>query len=109
MSIQDPGVHYIFTWHSLDTACRQCQSLNGYQWTDADIYQNTLWSPFYGDVWSLDLGLPLTHGGTGINCRCWVDVQTIINLAEITTLQELGILLETDINETVEVEPICLR
>lgn len=101
------GYHFTVTWHALDAAaCRQCLGLNGYVWTDADIYQGTLWHPVWGDAWNLDLNLPLTHGGGGHNCRCWIDVRTTVVWSEIKSVEDLGIILDAPVSEVSEAEDL---
>lgn len=97
------GFHCTFTWQVLGDPCRQCQSLAGYTWIDTDIYAGTLWHPIWGDVWNLDLGIPLTHGGTGVNCKCYLDIKVTVNFKEIKTLDDLGIIIETPVDEVVDV------
>jgi hypothetical protein len=72
--------------------CLICSSLNGYKWTETDIYQNTLWSPIWGDVYDLTQDKPITHGG-GHNCRCDVTTEVKINLQEFTEIKELNEIL----------------
>jgi hypothetical protein len=100
------GFHYTFTWRNLFDPCKRCYALRGYTWTDADIYDGVLWHPIWGDVWNLDLDLPLTHGGSGINCKCFLDIQTTVVWNEIKELEDLGIIFEIPINETEEMNDI---
>jgi hypothetical protein len=83
-----------------------CAGLNGYIWTDYDIYQSVLWHPFYGDVWNLDLDAPLTHGGSGRNCRCWLSIRTFIVWSEIKEISDLGLALEVPVGEIDECDDV---
>lgn len=65
------AVSYVFAWHALSDACPKCQKLNGREWHDQDIFQNTLWDPIYGDIWNLDASQTLAHP----NCRCQLEVR----------------------------------
>ncbi len=82
-------IHYFFVWHAMGDACPQCAQLNGQTFEDQDIFQSTLWSPWWGDVWDLDAGRPLTHGGTGINCRCQLEVRVVFDWSRIKAIGEL--------------------
>jgi hypothetical protein len=84
-----------FVWHSMGDACLQCAQLNGSVFTDQDIFQSTVWSPFWGDVWDLDAGHPLTHGHTGINCRCTLEVHILFDWSKIRGLETLQYTLST--------------
>lgn len=81
-------INYVFLWHSLADACLKCRSLNGQEFHDQDLFQHVLWSPIWGDIFDLDLGLPLTHGGPGNNCRCQCEVLAHVNLRQINELDE---------------------
>jgi len=70
-------------------ACLQCSQLNGQTFEDQDVFQHTLWSPFWGDIWDLDGDRPLTHGGTGINCRCQLEVRGVFDWTKIDSLEEM--------------------
>jgi hypothetical protein len=83
------GITYIYAWHSTGDACHQCQQLNGRTWTDQDIYQNTLWDSIWGDIWDFNIDMPLTHGGTGANCCCQLEVRVIFDWEKITMFKEL--------------------
>jgi hypothetical protein len=86
----DSAYSYTFTWISEADACEQCQKLNG-TYEGQSIYQHALIHPLYGEVWDLDTDLPLTHGHTGINCRCRLEVQVTIDYTKLN----MGNLLET--------------
>jgi hypothetical protein len=87
----DPAYSYTFIWHSQANACPECQSLNGAIFENQSLYQHSLIHPFLGEVWNLDADLPLTHGHTGINCHCNLEVQVKIDYTKLN----MGNLLET--------------
>lgn len=70
-------------------ACQQCASLNGQIFDNQDIFQSTVWSSIWGDIWDLDMGRPLTHGHTGINCRCTLEVRVLFDWEKVRGLPEL--------------------
>jgi hypothetical protein len=72
----------------MSDACPQCAALNGQTFENQDIFQSTLWSAFWGDIWDLDSNRPLTHGGTGINCRCQLQVRVIVDWDQWRALSE---------------------
>jgi len=74
-------ISYVFSWRALSDACPKCQALNGQEWNDQDLFQNTLWDPIYGDIWNLDADHTLAHP----NCRCQLEVR--VNF-DITQLEE---------------------
>jgi hypothetical protein len=80
---------YTFTWHSQATACRECSSLNGTVFENQDIFQSRLYSIIWGDVWDLDADKPLTHGNTGKNCRCRIDVKVLWDWSELRKIVDL--------------------
>jgi hypothetical protein len=109
MQYAPAGFHYLYRWRTRDTnACEQCSRLNGKEWRDQDLFGSVIWDEFEGDVWNLDLGQPLTHGGSGINCRCTIEVSVTVNLDEIKSLSDLGIILEKPVDEQMESEAIDL-
>jgi hypothetical protein len=87
-------ITYIFLWHSMGDACLQCLSLNGNEWREQDLFQDILYDMFWGDIYDLNLGLPLTHGGSGTNCRCTLEVRAEVNLREIDEFKEINSFLE---------------
>ncbi|MDH5786972.1 MAG: hypothetical protein OEZ40_01590 [Candidatus Bathyarchaeota archaeon] len=87
----DACFKYIFMWHSLSDACPKCTSLNGREWTEQSIFQETLWDVFYGDIWNLDAGHSLAHGKAQYNCRCQLTVRVEV---DITKLEEYKALRE---------------
>ncbi|MFA5365900.1 MAG: hypothetical protein WC325_12025 [Candidatus Bathyarchaeia archaeon] len=86
----DPAYSYTFTWISEADACEQCKKLNG-TYEGQSLYQHALIHPVYGEIWNLDTDLPLTHGHTGINCRCHLIVHVKIDYTKLN----MGKLLET--------------
>jgi hypothetical protein len=89
VSTPNDAISYVFTWHSMGDACPQCANLNGREWTDQDLYQNTLYDPIWGDVWDLNIDFPLTHGGTGANCRCQLEVRVKFNWEKLKETNQL--------------------
>ena len=94
MSEVDESRRTIFMWHSMGDACHQCASLNGRIYEDQDIFQETLWDPWWGDILDLNTGQKLTHGGTGINCRCTCEVRIVYDVTELEPVMELKDILE---------------
>ena len=86
-----------FIWHAMGDACKQCAYLNGNVYTDQDIFQSTVWDPFYGDIFNLDTGQKMTHGGTGINCRCTMEVRIVFDWDRIRGLGELSRVLQSGV------------
>jgi hypothetical protein len=87
----DEWISYSFMWHALQDACPECRQLNGRIFEGQNIYQNTLWDPIWGDIWDMNIDMPLTHGGTGAHCRCQLEVQCHFDwekLEELNRLQE---------------------
>jgi len=64
-------VSFTFTWHALSDACDKCQRLNGKEYPERDIFENTLWDPVWGDIWNFDADHTLAHP----NCRCQLEVR----------------------------------
>lgn len=92
-------VTYTFVWHSLSDACPKCQDLNGRQFFEQDIFQNTLKDSVYGDIWNLDADHTLAHP----NCRCQLEVHAKpSNILEenLGMLKEQLILLRDEIKQT---------
>jgi hypothetical protein len=94
MSEVDEARRTTFMWHSMGDACPQCQSLNGRIYTDQDIFDVTLWDPWWGDILNLETGQKYTHGGTGINCRCTCEVRVVFDVTEIEPVMDLKSILE---------------
>ena len=89
---EEEGVTFTFFWYSEIDACPQCLSLNGEVFHDQTIWQDFLWSPMWGSVLNLQTGQLLTHGHTGINCRCVVEVEAEYDIAQVgeyTSLADL--------------------
>jgi len=76
---------YIFTWQALTDACPKCQSLNGQEFRDQDLFQEVLFSVVWGDIWDLNRDHTLAHP----NCRCQLTVRVEFDWANWETLQEL--------------------
>ena len=93
------AVKYTFVWHALTDACQQCRQLNGKRWTDQDLYQDTLYDVFYGDIWDLNINMPLTHGGSGVHCRCTLEVQAVFDWAKIREFNRLHAVLNMEIED----------
>ena len=74
----------VFMWHSLSDACPKCRSLNGHEWREQDLFQNTLWDAVWGDVWNLNADYSLAHP----NCRCQLEVRVEVKLEEIAELND---------------------
>ena len=68
-------------WHALGDACPECANLSGRIFEGQNIWQDTLWDPIWGDIWDMNIDMPLTHGGTGAHCRCQLEVQAHFNWA----------------------------
>lgn len=83
-------ITFTFMWHSLSDACPQCANLNGRIWEGQSIYQDTLWDPIWGDIWDLNIDMSLTHGGTGVYCRCQLEVQAHFDWSKIKELNLLS-------------------
>lgn len=79
---------YIFTWFSLSDACPKCRSLNGRDYHDQNIYQNTLWDVHWGDIWDLNADRSLMHGGSG-TCRCQLTVRVEFDWSKWRALEEM--------------------
>ena len=92
-SIDDARVTTFF-WVSLGDACPECSSLNGRVWHDQDIFQEVLWDPIWGNILDLTTGQKLTHGNTGINCRCTCAAQVEYDISNMKPIVELGDVLE---------------
>jgi hypothetical protein len=89
-------ITYTFMWHALMDACPECRQLNGRVFEGQNIWQNTLWDPFWGDIWDLNIDMPLTHGGTGAHCRCQLEVQAHFDWAKIEELNKLQQVLNSN-------------
>jgi hypothetical protein len=87
LSVKEDFVTFTFMWHALNDACPECANLNGRIFEGQNIYQDTLWDPIWGDVWDMNIDMPLTHGGTGAHCRCQLEVQAHFDWAK---LEETG-------------------
>jgi len=95
-----PGITYLFVWHAEPGACDQCARLNGRVFADQDIFQDTLWDQFEGDIWDFNIDFPLTHGSTGAHCRCTLETRIEVDydkLQEIRDATEMTRLLAYDV------------
>ena len=93
----DKYVTYTFMWHALFDACPQCRNLDGRTWEDQNIWQDTLWDPIWGDIWDLNINMPLTHGGTGAHCRCQLEVQAHFDWDKLRETNQLNQVLNTQL------------
>jgi len=75
----DAAIRYVFTWHALSDCCPKCRHLNGKEYRDQDLFQNTLWDVFWGDIWDLDADHTLVHP----NCRCQLELRVDVNLNKL--------------------------
>jgi len=84
----DDAISYVFRWIGIidSRTCAKCRRLIGREYRDQDLFQNVLWDPFEGDIFDLDRGISLAHGGGPHFCRCTVTVDVIF---DITTLQNV--------------------
>jgi len=101
-SYASDGITYTFTWRAQGDACPECANLNGRSWTGQDIFQGTLYDAFWGDIWNLDDDRSMTHGGSGSQCRCKIDVTVHFDwnkIAEVHDLNELTNLLSSESTE----------
>ena len=91
MSELEDIASYIFMWisHLDESACKKCRALNGQEFRDQDIYQETLWSAIYGDVWDLNADHSLAHGRSPHNCRCQVTVRVEFDWANWEAIKEM--------------------
>jgi hypothetical protein len=83
--LPDNAVTYIFSWHSMGDACPKCAALNGQDFQDQDIYQETLWHPIWGDIWDLVADHSLAHP----NCRCSLEVRVKVNWDQLRETGQL--------------------
>jgi len=89
MSEVDEAISYVFVWHALSDACSKCQALNGSEFRDQNIFQNTLWSAS-GDIWDLDINQSVVHP----NCRCQLEVRVSFDWNKIREIGELQNILQ---------------
>ena len=83
-----------FLWHSMGDACVQCSHLDGQIYRNQDIFDNTLYDPMWGDILDLNTGQRLTHGHTGINCRCNCEVRIIFDIEQSKEFMDLKNIFE---------------
>lgn len=86
MSDFEKIVTYIFVWHCLSDACEKCRALNGREWREQSIFQNTLWDMFFGDIWDLNVDHSLAHP----NCRCQLEVRVETDWSEWKELIDIN-------------------
>jgi len=87
----NPAIKYILTWHALTDACPKCQHLNGQEYQDQDIFQETLWDPIWGNIWDFITDHTLAHP----NCRCQLEVRVLIDWSQSPEIQQLAQILPT--------------
>jgi hypothetical protein len=85
----DNAISYVFMWNALSDACPKCQALNGSEFRDQNVFQNTLWAAS-GDIWDLDNDRSLVHP----NCRCQLTVRVIFDWNKIREIGELQDVLQ---------------
>jgi len=90
MSVERPYIEYVFVWHALRDACPKCRSLSEQEFHDQDIYQHTVFSVIWGDIWDLDADHTLAHP----NCRCQLEVRVDVHVMRIPAFTDLQHLLE---------------
>lgn len=73
-----------FLWHANGDTCTKCRSLDGQRFENQDIFQDTLFSPVWGDILNLNTGELLTHTW----CRCNCEVQTEIIITQVPEIEE---------------------
>jgi len=91
MSELEGIVTYTFHWFSVPPSCRECAALHGrvirgQSLEDAAVLIDPVTSK---PIWDLHNDRPLTHGGTGINCDCRLEVIAEVDLSKATWLQDL--------------------
>lgn len=75
---------YEFYWFSMPSACPQCAALHGQVFQDQSLHQPVLIDPVtVVPIWDLYSDRPLTHGGTGKNCNCRLEVRTIVDFTQL--------------------------
>jgi len=81
---------YVFRWIGIidSRTCPKCRRLIGREYRDQDLFQNVLWDPFEGDIFDLDQGISLAHGGGPHFCLCTVVVEVQVNLENWQPYQE---------------------
>lgn len=82
MSQIDNAISYVFTWQGIidNHTCAKCKRLIGRQYRDQDLFQDVLWDSFEGDIFDLNRGVSLAHGGGSHFCRCTVTVDVIVDV-----------------------------
>jgi len=77
----DEAISYVFRWIGIvdSRTCAKCRRLIGREYHDQDLFQSVLWDPFEGDIFDLDKGVSLAHGGGPHFCRCTVTVEILVD------------------------------
>lgn len=91
MSELEGLVTYTFYWFSQPTACRECAALHGrvirgQSLEDAAVLIDPVTSK---PIWDLYNDKPLTHGTTGKNCHCHLEVAVEVDLSKAAWWQDL--------------------
>jgi len=90
MSESEVQVVYTFLWFSVPPSCPECTALNGTVIHGQTLDQPILYDPATGKpIWDLNSDRPLTHGGTGKNCDCRLEVIAEADLSKEAWLQDL--------------------
>jgi len=87
----DEAISYVFRWIGIvdNRTCAKCKRLIGREYHDQDLFQNVLWDPFEGDIFDLDRGISLAHGGGPYFCRCTVVVDIQVDFSKISEFQKV--------------------
>lgn len=91
MSELEGIVTYTFLWFSTPPSCRECTALGGsvirgQSLEDAAVLIDPVTRK---PIWDLFNDRPLTHGGTGKNCDCRLQVIAEVDLSKAAWFQEL--------------------
>ena len=84
-------VTYTFHWFSVPPSCPECTALHGRVIRGQSLEDSAvLIDPVTSKpIWDLYKDKPLTHGGTGINCDCHLEVTVDVDLSKAAWFQEL--------------------
>ena len=80
------AVSYTFVWHAFAGACPICQSLDGQEFKDQDLFANLLFDKTGKPIWNMDADHSLAHGYGKFNCKCQLEVQVHIDLTQVEEL-----------------------
>lgn len=98
MSNIDDGISITVTWISISDArrCKKCEALHNYQWMFKGSLPPVIEHPTFGVVWDIELNTSMAHEYTvpSINCRCQLEVNVEVNLAQIEEYRMLQDSLE---------------